>query len=310
LRRRSCIIAFHVHVLLIHNPAAGKADGDANELISQIRGAGHLVDHPASKADWPAGLAKNPDVVAVVGGDGTVAEVARFLHKPVPLALLPIGTANNIATSLGLANVPLPNLIAGWSTAARRPFDVGIARGPWGTFRFLESIGAGLLSESISHIDEGWASHINAIDDAEHRMASAVEVFRETLMSLAPAHFALDLDGHDVSGNYVMVEAMNFGAAGPNLQLSRFADYSDGLIDLVVVDVRSRERLHRELGLFRSDPDLASTLTVHRGRHLRLEGPARTFHLDDQLWTSDGHTVSIEVSIDRAALLFLVPSPA
>jgi diacylglycerol kinase family enzyme len=299
-----------VDILLIHNPGAGKADGDASELISQIKSAGHDVDHPASKADWPAGLAKSPDIVAVVGGDGTVAEVARLLKKPVPLALLPLGTANNIATSLGVADVPLPELIAGWSTAARRPFDVGIARGPWGAFRFLESVGAGLLSESIAHIDEGWASHINAIDDAEHRMASAVEVFRETLMSLAPTHFDLDFDGHDVSGDYVMVEAMNFGTAGPNLQLSRFADYSDGLIDLVLVDARSRERLHRELGLFRSDPDLASTLTVHRGRHLRLHGPARMFHLDDQLWTPNRPTMSIEVSIERAALLFLVPSSA
>jgi diacylglycerol kinase family enzyme len=43
------------------------------------------------------------DLVAVAGGDGTVAKAARHMpNRNVPFALLPTGTANNVAHSLDL----------------------------------------------------------------------------------------------------------------------------------------------------------------------------------------------------------------
>ena len=57
--------------------------------------------------DFKAALGENWDLVLVAGGDGTVAKVARCLvdrdiaHR-IPIAILPVGTANNIARSLGI----------------------------------------------------------------------------------------------------------------------------------------------------------------------------------------------------------------
>jgi diacylglycerol kinase family enzyme len=52
---------------------------------------------------YKAALGKPWDLVAVAGGDGTVAKAARHMpDRNVPLALLPIGTANNVAHSLDL----------------------------------------------------------------------------------------------------------------------------------------------------------------------------------------------------------------
>jgi len=47
---------------------------------------------------------KKFDLILVAGGDGTVTKVARRLvamKSEIPLAVLPVGTANNFARSLG-----------------------------------------------------------------------------------------------------------------------------------------------------------------------------------------------------------------
>ena len=68
------------------------------------------------------------DLVVAAGGDGTVATAAGIaVRTSAPLAILPLGTANNIATSLGVS-APAPDLIASWATARRVPFDLGRAR--------------------------------------------------------------------------------------------------------------------------------------------------------------------------------------
>jgi diacylglycerol kinase (ATP) len=299
-----------MRVLLIHNPQAGGADDDTDELIGHIVGAGHEIEYGKTQPDWLHGLDKGPDMIAVVGGDGTVAQIARDLQRPIPIGLLPMGTANNIANSLGIADIAFPELVAGWGRASWQPFDVGVAKGPWGTFRFLESVGAGLLSETMAAIEHGQASHVNEIEHTEERIAAAFVVFRDTLLQMPSSHFGLTLDGEDLTGEYLLVEALNFGAAGPNLQLARHANYSDGLLDLVLVEEHRRRLLCDELELFRSDPVQAPTLRVHRGHRLEVRCKQCLVHLDDQLWTEATGEVTMEVSIDPGALTFLVPPTA
>ena len=55
------------------------------------------------RAAVDAALAAEPDVVLVAGGDGTLREAAEKLRgTSVPLALIPVGTANNFARELRL----------------------------------------------------------------------------------------------------------------------------------------------------------------------------------------------------------------
>lgn len=292
-----------MRVLLIHNPTAGTTDNDVNELIRQIARAGHQVDHCADLSMCEALLAAGPDLIAVMGGDGTVRHLVHRVAVPgVPIAILPGGTANNIATRLGLFGVPHEDLIASWPDGITHQFDVGVAQGPWGTFRFLESVGAGLLSDAISTIDEGWASHVNAIEDRDRRLAAAIDVFRTTLERMTPSAFDVTVDGETLSGQYLVVEAMNFGAAGPNLLLSPSADYRDGLLDVVLVSEDDRHRLLEQMSA--SSPRACPPLVVHQGRRVQVRCRGCSWHLDDELWAAPD-TVTVDIGIEAAALTFL-----
>src|SRR5262245_26162219 len=94
------------------------------------------------KAEVARLLDAGPDIVVAAGGDGTVAHAARMLARTgIPLALLPLGTANNIARSTGTSG-QIDQLIAGWATASRVPLDLGVADGAWGRRLFVEGVGA------------------------------------------------------------------------------------------------------------------------------------------------------------------------
>ena len=298
-----------MRVLVLHNPKAGSDETDGEELVRQIERCGHHVEVHTSKKAWRTALHREPDLVVAMGGDGTVGKVARELAgRNIPIALLPMGTANNVATALGLKDRELPGLIAGWNDAARRPFDVGVARGPWGEYRFLESVGLGLLSEAIHAIDEGHAAYVNEIGHTETRINAALDVFRHTVQEIPPASVELWLDGNALSGEYILVEALNFGAAGPNLNFAPHGNPSDGLLDLVLAQDEDRGLLRDRLNQLRSEPAAAAGLRTHRGRRLEMRCQGRLLHLDDLLWRGDDRVATtMEITVEPGALTFLIP---
>lgn len=138
-------------VCVICNDCAGKgrAAGRQRRLQRSLRscadfhltrGSGHAIElaREAALAGYP--------VVAAAGGDGTAHEVANGLllsgRDDVTLAVLPLGSANDYAHSLGLG--------VGWwerpDTAVQAaPVDVGVVREPGGKeVFFLNNIGIGL----------------------------------------------------------------------------------------------------------------------------------------------------------------------
>ena len=123
-------------VTLIHNPdAGGDNQPSGDDILELIDKAGHAATLQSSKdADWDKALQEPADIIAVAGGDGMVGQVAkRMIGKQIPIAILPMGTANNVATSLGVKHLAIDELIFGWTSARRVKFDVGNAKGPWGS---------------------------------------------------------------------------------------------------------------------------------------------------------------------------------
>ena len=99
-----------MRVAFLLNPAArsGRAARVAPELQRAARelgvdGAVHLTARPRHAERLARELAPGVDVVVAVGGDGTVSEVvAGLAGGPVPLGIVPLGTGNDLAATLGV----------------------------------------------------------------------------------------------------------------------------------------------------------------------------------------------------------------
>jgi len=105
-----------VRITLIHNPGAGRQGAtDAKKLRHFLVHHGHDVRYRSVKEKgWKKALKKKADLVVVAAGDGTVAKVARrMVGRGVPLSVLPSGTANNIARTLGLVERLDPIVVPG-----------------------------------------------------------------------------------------------------------------------------------------------------------------------------------------------------
>lgn len=310
MRSETCRDAGAMRVMLVHNPKAGDDDHERDELAELLRGAGHRVDSRGSKKrEWKAGLEARPDLVVVAGGDGTVSEVARgTAGSGIPVTILPAGTANNIAGSLGLVGIPHDELVRGWDTGALRPFDLGVASGSWGSFEFLESVGAGVLADLMAEIENGGATYVNELESRESRLNAAFDVLLSVVAEAQPVHCEFRLDGQALAGEYLLVEILNFGAAGPNLHLAPYADGSDGQLDIVLVEARDRSGLLRHLESRQARPLPAEVVQVHHARRLSVHCESSRLHLDDELWTGGAGPIDVDLTLRPGALTFLVPS--
>src|SRR5687768_7439178 len=96
-----------MRIWLYWNATAGD-ETPLEAITAQIRRAGHEVARVLRDEDAPDSVVgSKADALVAAGGDGTVARAARALAgSAMPLAILPLGTANNIATSLGINDDP------------------------------------------------------------------------------------------------------------------------------------------------------------------------------------------------------------
>ncbi|HEU5205532.1 MAG TPA: diacylglycerol kinase family protein [Candidatus Limnocylindrales bacterium] len=267
---------------LFHNPTAGDAPLTADQLTSILSDAGYQVRYQSTKDDLSAVLEDVGELAIVAGGDGTVAKVARALaDTDIPLAVLPLGTANNIGKALGVFG-DIRDLVGSWQGASRRAIDIGVSSGPFGEERFLESVGSGAFAELVrrgrNEVDETAAIVHRETDRALQLMASILHEARAE-------DWQLELDDHDLSGTYLAVEVMNIPFVGPNIPLAAHAEMDDGELDLVLLRDEDRERLlDYVVGRVESASAVMPSLDVRRGRRVRMVPPAGwQLRIDDEL---------------------------
>ena len=302
-----------MRVILIHNPGAGGDDQpDGKALQKLIRDAGHEVVYRPSKDDsWMEALEEGADAVAVAGGDGTVGRIAKkLIGRDIPVAPLPFGTANNISKTLGLTELTLKEIVEGWEATRRVRFDAGVAKGPWGSRYFIEAFGVGLFARAIPVADEN--KTLARLKDTDAKVAYAQEMLRERLKRSAPHDLQLLVDGRDMSGNYVLLEAMNMEFVGPNLYLAPEIIPSDGRLDLILVSVAERDELKASLETWQDGELVHPELPRYRAQKIELEWNGFEVHFDDEAWPAEKEEPPqlkhIEIGVEHDVISFLAPS--
>jgi diacylglycerol kinase (ATP) len=263
-----------------------------------LASAGLSPQYQSSKSGFKKALRKKWDLVVVAGGDGTVTKAARALDGDEKLlAILPIGTANNIARALGL-NGEIAPLISTLRDTTPTRLDVGLAHGPWGKRRFPESVGFGTIAKAIAHSDG------RPKPPMDLRICWGREDLQQYLEEATPKRFEVAVESEVFAGDFLLVEIMNLGHTGPALQISATAAHDDGLFDVVFVFESDRKSMLTWLEAPERQP---CPVTVRKGRKVRLKWEEGYARIDDQVYCAPKKTGPVKVTFDDYGLRVLVP---
>ena len=110
------------------------------------------VDQPGQlTTTLTAAIARQPDLLIVGGGDGTISEAARNLaHRDMALGVLPLGTTNNFARTLG---IPLTLTAAIAVLTDGKVADVDLGRA--GDHLFANLVSLGVSAQVATHVPAG-----------------------------------------------------------------------------------------------------------------------------------------------------------
>jgi diacylglycerol kinase (ATP) len=301
------------YVTVVQNPQSGTGGTRRDRLVRLLGDQGFSVTY-ASTSDqrWEHVLDDPGDLVLVAGGDGTVGHVAeRLVGRGVPLAILPTGTANNIAKSLEVTG-SVEVMVAGLRRATRRRLDAGTVRGRWGVRHFLEGVGLGLFARTMCLVDERTEQGRIEAAEGEAALTRDLRYLARVLEQLRPQHWHIEADGNDRSGEYLLCEVMNIRSVGPNLVLAPGADSGDGWLDLVLARPEDRHQLQGYIAGRIAGREPSLELQSERARRVRIVAGGEEIQVDDEIErpSEDPGAVGamLDIGIVPGALDVLVPA--
>ncbi|HEU5039248.1 MAG TPA: lipid kinase [Gemmatimonadales bacterium] len=217
--------------LLLVNPGARRA-GEGHEAAArrlERLGMTVSVEMVGQPDDVPAQILRRRtevDRVIVAGGDGTLhLALQGLVESHLPLGILPLGTANNLARTLGLPTDPMAacDVIA---QGHRRRIDLGWVNGRY--FFTTASIGLSVkITEELSaESKRRWGPLAYAF--------TALRVLRRT----RPFHARIRWAGGSRDSRTVQIVVGNGRYYGSALPVAEDATIDDARLDLYSLEVR------------------------------------------------------------------------
>lgn len=289
---------------LIFNDEAGSSKkATPKGLISALAESGYQATHLQTKDedDLASALKTVSGVIFVAGGDGTLRGVAKNVagRPDVTLALIPMGTSNNIAHTLGLAGAP-EEVARSYAGAQPRPFDAGRIAAPWGQDIFFEACGCGIFADVLAAYDP----------DEQKSPLRAAQAIVTTLPGFEPLDLALELDGVPQAAlPLALLEVMNIRATGNSMKLATSADPSDGLLNVIRIDAAQRNSfLAYAAALARDDFEALPSVLADEAKTIQIPYLGQAFHVDGEVRPAQPHVVgTVNIEVWPGALHVLQP---
>ena len=294
------------NILMIVNPVSGRGILKQNlwKILETFSSADITANVIFTKKRGDATeFAKNcPDYIETVvcaGGDGTLNEViSGLMENPNPhkLGYIPVGTTNDLATSLGISKNPIEatkNIINGHTEA----IDIGSFSGRY--FNYVASFGA--FTE---------ASY-NTSQEAKNILGHFAYIL-EGIMSLAnirPYRVKFTFDNNVLEDDFIFAAISNTTSMGGVLKLKdTLVALNDGEFELLVVkNPTNIIQLQKILGEIMTQNFSGDLVKLFHTSHIVVESE------EEFDWTLDGechHGSKLEkIKNITKAIKLIVPAP-
>jgi diacylglycerol kinase (ATP) len=273
-------------LLLVANPASGSPPRSSirEEALAKLAAGGAQVDLKVTGGPGlAAAIAKGADLgqydaLCIVGGDGTMHEAAtgllqRAQPSAVPLGVIPAGTGNSLAISLGIRDVShaIERILAGTA----RPLDAIRVQTGGQTHYCLNLIGW-----AAGHAINATAQRLRWLGRSRYAAAALLHV-----ATARPRPARILLDDEQLDDQFLLVLACNTRYVGSGMLAAPRAAIDDGLFDVVVVRRASRWRMLRLLARVHDGSHLTMPEVEYRQvRRLSIETPTpEPLNLDGEL---------------------------
>lgn len=268
---------------LLVNPtsAKGRAVRVVEPVTERLQHAGNNVRRltgtdAADAARLAAGaVAEGVDALVALGGDGLVnIALQAVAGTGTPLGVIPAGTGNDVARSLGLpCRSPLDAAEVVAAGSIRR-LDAVCVEGSVGARWFLGVLGAGF----DSLVNE----RANRMRWPRGQQRYNVAVLAE-LRVFQPLPFTITLDDEVRATRAMLVAVGNGGSYGGGMRVCPDADMHDGLLDVTVVGPVSKPTFVRVFPkVFRGTHVHHPAVTTHRARRVTLDSPDVVAYADGE----------------------------
>lgn len=266
---------------MLINPAAGSAEPGPTSAVTEVlesRGPVSVVETaPAARDERDIrAAATSADLVAVAGGDGTINHVVNAFRDALPdvrFGLVPMGTGNDLARTLGVPTDPVEaaRLVV---TGSDRVVDVGLARSGDLDRLFVNACMGGFPVEVDRAIDEETKSRLGPLAFWLGGAKSAVR--------LSP--FTAIVDGRDVE-DCLALGVGNGKTCGGGFEVWPGAEPDDGMLDACALAARNVIRAARLLVNVRGGQhEQMEEVATSRGGRVELDSdPVIEINVDGEL---------------------------
>ncbi|WP_081211066.1 diacylglycerol/lipid kinase family protein [Salegentibacter sediminis] len=298
---------------IIHNPTAGNAAHTREEIIELVKMAGFKTNYVSTDDEaWESFIENEMDVIFLAGGDGTIRKLASVLiekemcDRHIPIYLLPLGTANNIATSLEISK----KLNSAYTKKEKelQKFTCGKLKGVGDDDFFLEGVGFGVFPELIRKMKEKDQDG----ETPDEKLNRSLRILLEIVKDYKAQKASIKADGLKIKGRFLLVELMNIKYIGPNLEFAPNANVEDNFLDLVLIPEAKREAFVAYVESLISGnskfQDIRSFVKVLRVKKLKMKWKGSQLHVDDNL-IEDYDGKKIRMKMNSKNLEFFTSSP-
>ncbi len=236
-------------------------------------------------------------MVVVVGGDGTVREVAHGLEgSDKPLLIVPCGTENLLANELGF-DEKLETIIKTFEQGHTRPLDLGTVNGKC----FTSILGFGFDGAVVKRVSRQRSGHIDYFD-------YFWPIWR-TFWNYKFEPMKVDVDGQKIFEGRGLVFVGNISRYAMGLKILHDADFSDGLLDICVYKSASRLHLfkHSLLTILKQHYK-CSDVIYRQGKSITIT--ADTPDIDTEMDGDPGPGLPCHIDIIPQAINCIVPKGA